>query len=117
MNAYLIQDGDDAKVWIAETMGEALDQAYEVYYRENCADDDAHIGQQEDDREYYERSLLESCHLIGEVGSESDVVRMDYLQNEPLHLTGTLFRRNERITRSAVDKAIATARDEKGESS
>lgn len=67
MNAYLILDESGHKVWIAETMFEALEQHWRAYLAELIGD-----GEQDDteeqDRDYYELEILQSCSLVGEVG-------------------------------------------------
>ncbi len=61
-NAYAImQDGFDTKIWIANTMADAIDNAYKAYIVENDEQDTP------EERDYFERHL-ESCNLVGEVG-------------------------------------------------
>lgn len=46
--------------------------------------------------------------LTAEVTSlKADKARMDYLEAEPMNQPGTLFRRNMRITRTAIDDFMA----------
>jgi hypothetical protein len=53
-----------------------------------------------------------ACALNSMDASKKDTARMDHLENEPMDQTGTLFRKNMKITRQTIDAAIAADRDD-----
>lgn len=67
MNAYLVREDGEVKIWIATTMASALELAWDRYVEEQLDPDDH--GSVVDEREQYEQEILQSCELIGEVGN------------------------------------------------
>ena len=55
--------------WAADSMADAIDLAFDAYYRENCLDDADQPSTRADERDYYEQQMLESCALLGELGN------------------------------------------------
>jgi len=53
-----------------------------------------------------------ACALNSMDDSRKDKARMDYLESEPMDQTGTLFRKNMKITRQTIDAAMATDHNE-----
>ncbi len=68
MNAYLITEDSESKIWIATTMSSALDLAWRAHCKE--LDELApSLDQAPNERECYEENILESCAFIAEVAN------------------------------------------------
>ena len=68
MNIYLIQEDGISRCWQAETMTEAIMQAQQRFVDEERGDWDD-VAQGETPIEYYQRTILESCTLVGELAN------------------------------------------------
>ena len=64
MNAYLITEDGDSRVWIATTMTSALELAWIAYVDEQDPDD-----LDDNERQIYEQDILQGCALLGEVAN------------------------------------------------
>ena len=67
MNAYLVIEDGEVKIWIAETMAKALQIAWDVHAKE--LEEYESDSTPEEDRAEYEQDILQSCELMGEVGN------------------------------------------------
>ena len=65
MNIYLIKGGGDDRCWKAETMAEAVRASEDAYIRENQPWENP----EDEERQHYRDSMLESCQLIAEIGN------------------------------------------------
>ena len=81
MNAYLIQEDGDWRVWLAETMAEALEQ-HLADHRIEIENDGGKWS--DDELEHYQSSILQSCQYVGPVAE----VR---LTNDEIELRETLI--------------------------
>lgn len=69
MNAYLVDEDGEHRVWVAETMVAALDQAWRAYWREMLSElQESDRSNEADERQHWEAQIVRSCHLVGPVG-------------------------------------------------
>ncbi len=69
MNAYLITEDSESKIWIATTMSSALELAWLAYCKELDELEESQKFTVDNEREHYEQNILESCAHIAEVAN------------------------------------------------
>ena len=67
MNIYQIQEDGDWKCWQAESMQMAVILAQQAFVNE--AKDDVEWDLDEEPADYWQRTVLQSCALIGELAN------------------------------------------------